>query len=683
MPSTIKNNQRMYLKPLQASEKFFLPDPSNYFSGGLAKDSSKSKSNSKSDSAENKPNTAMFLHGVRLDQEKQTIASAQSRLESKAIDLLTNKYNGDVSEFQRGEYREFEQGKGFYADMSEMQQKQSLYRANKFTAEVEYKKWQAMLDKATSDEALNMVIEDEYNQPMRAGQDGNIYQITQNSKGGLVYRSANGKTMTKEQGDSLPYVTMSDYLQKTFMDTDYENGTAMGPANYYESYDFKEKPFSTELDKIMAIAKSNKSGGSTTNEYLVGKNQIPMDATAAQSVADSWVFLKETSGSVSSNVSAINAAVNNVYSALSEEGRRDLRQQWYKAKKSGQQYASPPDINGEVKVQSGEDLPIETFVYNLAAGKAPYQYEQTSTQSSTFQMLNDFNKDDGGGPGSEKVTSLATWLNPAIIMGQGDSQVMSFVNKDEDSKDGYSFVQMETPILQADPFLTRQLNEALIPTSSTGERNFPTTESLGIKEALAPNGQFVDVSDANTELVNVTGRSALFPMYEMQDGKPTENIQYEIKYGENNKPYKDVAKEQYLEIEVKVADVKKFRRKQNYYDLEEQPSNLEYVVEGLARYNMYDVEGLHEMNTITAPKGSKSLKKFQNPSSNYIEHQFGMDYSGYINKDGNMKIWVKANSVTSGTSGTNVKAETSGNANLIMRQIQASEMNNIISNLAR
>ena len=106
-----------------------------------------------------------------------------------------------------------------------------------------------------SDEALNMVIEDEYNQPMRAGQDGNIYQITQNSKGGSVYRSENGNTMTKEQGDSLPYVTMSDYLQKVYMNTDYENGTAKGPANYYETYDFKEKPFSTELDKIMAIAK--------------------------------------------------------------------------------------------------------------------------------------------------------------------------------------------------------------------------------------------------------------------------------------------------------------------------------------------------------------------------------------------------------------------------------------------
>lgn len=671
----------MYLKPIQASEKAYLPDPSNYFSGGSAQSSTKSKSTSKSDKEKDNSNNAMFLHSIRLDQEKKAIESSQSRLESKALDLLTNKYNGDVAEFQRGEYGEFEQGEGFYADMSKVQKKQALHRANKFAAEVEYKKWQSMLDKAMSDEALNMVIEDEYNQPMRAGQDGNIYQITQNSKGGSVYRSENGNTMTKEQGDSLPYVTMSDYLQKVYMNTDYENGTAKGPANYYETYDFKEKPFSTELDKIMAIAKANKSGGTGTNEYLVGKDQIPMDATAAQSVADSWVFLKQTSQSISSNVSAINAAVNNVYSALSEEGRRDLRQQWYKAKKSGQQYASPPDINGEVKVQSGEDLPIETFVYNLAAGKAPYQYEQTSTQSSTFQMLNDFNKE--AGPESEKVTTLATWLNPAIIMGQGDPQVMSFVNKDEDSKDGYSFVQMETPILQADPFLTRQLNEALIPTSSTGKRNFPTTESLGIREALAPNGQFVDISDTNSKLVGVTGRSALFPMYEMQDGKPTENIQYDIKYDANNKPYKDVAKEQYFEIEVKVADVKKFRRKQNYYDLEEQPSNLGYVVEGLARYNMYDVEGLHEMNTRTAPKSSKGLKKFQNPSSNYIEHQFGMDYSGLVNKDGNMKIWVKANSVTSGTSGTNVKTETSGNANLIMRQIQASEMNNKISNLAR
>ena len=129
--------------------------------------------------------------------------------------------------------------------------------------------------------------------------------------------------------------------------------------------------------------------------------------------------------------------------------------------------------------------------------------------------------------------------------------------------------------------------------------------------------------------------------------------------------------------------LKNLEKKQNYYDLEEQPGNLGYVVEGLARYNMYDVEGLHEMNTRTAPKSSKGLKKFQNPSSNYIEHQFGMDYSGLVNKDGNMKIWVKANSVTSGTSGTNVKTETSGNANLIMRQIQASEMNNKISNLAR
>lgn len=687
MAQTIRNNQRMYLKPIEASDKFFLPDPSNYF-GSVARRASSDSTSSKSSDSEPKANKAMWQHNFLLDQEKRMVDIAQTQLENQALDLLVNTYNGDVSAFQRGEFDKMQKGEGFYANMSRVQNANSIYRSNKLSAEMELAKWEGLAEKARTDEALNMVIEDDYNNPMRRGNDGKIYQLGKNENGALVYMAEDGTVKPKEEGDKFDYLTMQDYLQTVYFQSGYQDGVAVGPRNYKESYDMKQQAFMTEIKDILtaAAARTNESGGK--QEFLVGRDQIPMDANAARSVADNWTFLKTVEQSGYSNVKNLMTAVDSIYSSLSPNAKRDLRQRLYQAQRSGVQMQSAPNIKGESKIESGQDLSMETFVYNLAIGRAASMFDQGSTRKESFNMLTDFNKDSNQG-NAPKMTTWEMLNNPTFIDQQGEllDENWSFIVQDENNPEGYNKETMPVKAVTVnDPTLVAKINDVLAPRNSSGEIMPRPVEELGIKSGLGQNGQIIDLDGTGAVILGATGRFANMPFFRTKNGKLTEETEYTWQEDAEGNKFKDNRKIPYMEIKVKVKHVGIFRDNLKYYDL---PGNnkipneigyIPYAVGAAAGTYMHDLLfGVEEVSESMLENDKQrsnpnltqgQLRRYDKPSRDYVKAELKGSYTGLANEDLVISMWVPQRTAATMLSGESLRTGTHENS-ATYKQVQS------------
>ena len=699
MAQTIRNNQRMYLKPIEASDKFFLPDPSNYF-GAAARRSSSDSTSSKSSDSEPKANKAMWQHNFLLDQEKRMVDIAQTQLENQALDLLVNTYNGDVNAFQRGEFDKMQKGEGFYANMSRVQNANSIYRSNKLSAEMELAKWEGLAEKARTDEALNMVIEDDFNNPMRRGNDGKIYQLGKNENGALVYMAEDGTVKPKEEGDKFDYLTMQDYIQSVYFQSGYQDGVAVGPRNYKESYNMKEQAFMTEIKDILtaASARRNESGGK--QEFLVGRDQIPMDANAAKSVADNWTFLKTVEQSGYSNVKNLMTAVDSIYSSLSPNAKRDLRQRLYQAQRSGVQMQSAPNIKGESKIESGQDLSMETFVYNMAIGRAASMFDQGGSRKESFNMLTEFNE----GSNQQNVPKMTTWemlTNKTFIESTGDplDENWSAIVEDEANPEAFNREPMNVKAVTInDPLMMSTINSMFV-SREGGKYVSKPVEELGITDALAQNGQWINLENVGATAQRATGRIANLPYFRTVNGKKTQQTEYEYVLDEKGVKHKKNVTIPYIEIVVDVQELKNFGEKQSFYNLpgktKGMPDDFAYnptmagavlgmnIGEQLSGVGEVSEDMLVDDSQRGNPQlGKGKLRKTAGIPSGYSEDQMQMNTRGWFDKDGTVKVWVPLNSAVTGMHGEGLRTGTKENTSSFDRMLQSMLEQQRISQLA-
>jgi hypothetical protein len=674
----------MYLKPIQASDKFFLPDPTNYF-GTAARRSASGSSSSKSESdKEPKANKAMWQHNFLLDQEKRMIDIAQTQLENQALDLLVNTYNGDVNAFQRGEFDKMQNGEGFYANLSRVQNANSIYRSNKLSAEMELQKWEGLAEKARTDEALNMVIEDDFNNPMRRGNDGKIYQLGKNENGALVYMADDGTVKPKEEGDKFDYLTMQDYLQSVYFQSGYQDGVAVGPRNYKETFDMKQQTFMTEIKDILSAAASTKNESGGKQEYLVGKDQVPMDANAAKSVADNWTFLKTVEQTGYSNVKNLLTAVNSIYSSLSPNAKRDLRQRLYQAQRSGVQMQSAPNIKGESQIESGQDLSMETFVYNMAIGRAASMFDQGGSRKESINMLTDFNE----GSNQQNQPKMTTWemlTNKDFIESTGDplDKNWSAIVEDEADPDSFNREPMNVKAITInDPLMMSTINSMFVSREGGNYVSKPV-EELGITDALAQNGQWINLEGVGATAQRATGRIANMPYFRTVNGKKTQQTEYTYVVDEKGVKHKRNVTIPYMEIVVDVQELKNWGRKQNLFDL---PGKTKTLPDDIA-YNPTMAGAALGMLDNDRQRGNPrlgkgKLKKTEGIPSGYSEAQMQMSTRGWFDKDGTIKVWIPLNSSVTGMHGEGLRTGTKENTSAFDRMIQAMLEQQRISQLA-
>lgn len=638
-----RHGQRMYPQPVAAPQGAFLPSPEGLFGTGTSSGKRSSNSGSKDSSKKDEAYKAMPIHSLRLQQEEAAVRMTHTRLQSIAYDKLSNEYKGDVEAFQEGEMKKYIEGKddnNFYSIMSEGLALKGQHKTNIVLAEVEYDKWIKKSADIDANKANDQIIEDQHGYPIRWSPDGGIYNVSANENGAIIYRDQNsGKEIEKEVGDTLPMLTQEQYMQYVWQTNDFKGGKALGPGKYYDSFDTNQAYFQDELNTFLNAAASarNQSGGSSFQ--FVPSGGIP--GSTAADVSRAWNFLAETQTVGYSNVNNLMAAVATVYNSVSEIARKDLRQEWYAAQRSGRAFISPKaNPDNKDGYEAGNDLSLETFMYNRAVGGASVRMDQGVVSSTNLNMMDAYNKAPKEAE-APKEPRLGYMLNPERIVANGEGVIMDFYDKtpafDKDGKAIYNRHEEYVAVSRiSDPFMLQEINAQYVNPNKSGDEQYIYTveQAIGSNKVLGLDGIYYDFKGTESKFAGFTEKLIVGPQYGLDEsGEPTEKM-----LGYNQPEGVEAGKQTYMVGRIKVAHVKKFRRQNT------RP------------------EALSENKAIKTKTGSR-----------YLE-DIGAEYEGILNQDMFIEVMIPTGDLTN-ASGVGMRAPTT-ETGLMLKNLQERQVGN-------
>lgn len=644
MMKMLRSGQRMFTAPVSPREKMFLPSPEGLFGIGQA-GTTAGRSSSSSSKPQGTEDEVFYRHKLELENERTQLSMLETSLKNVAFDKLTNEYKGDLAAFQEGEMKKMISGddSSFYSLMARARQQKSVYMANQVSAKMERKRWDKMVEKMGSDNAINMVLEDDHGNPMRVGPDGEMYRVAINENDTPYYVSETGKSMTFEDGSNMPYVTAGQYMQGLFYKTGYQNGVAIGPSKYYDTYDMSQSYFQNEMNALLGYAAQGDRKYGSSSAYLGNLDELDpnADPEKAASLGAAWKVLVETKSTQWSNERNLKTAVATLYNNLSDMGKKDLRQEWYRAQMSGQVFYKPGTKKGEKpEGKSGKNLDLDTFLYNRAIGQAESRIIEGRDVTTNISTMEGFNKDNLETMGYGKATPWQVAMHPDnIVAASGGPTYFEFFEdtgkKDADGNIIYEKQASGNTYIATieDPLFLNQVNEKFIdPTKEGRDRYIYDADLILPSKVMTNNGQLITFKDVGAKFAGLTGRRMVGPQLQ------TDGIGgYSEKLTGTNTPDGNMAGRQvYAEAKIHVEEVRNFRKQNQMMERISEKSN--------------------------------EFRKRKINDSKYIEDWFGGEYSNTNwltqNKEATITVWVPLG-IESQISGAGLRTETGGNASVL------------------